>query len=103
VRAYEMGLSESGPIPAGTPYLVLEHVRGGPAHHALSGNRGDSPAVERLAVQMLSALTHVHAAGYVHRDLKPENLFYEDGYVKIGDYGLSKYVSVSRQSGQTMS
>ncbi len=48
-------------------------------------------------------LSYLHDRGIVHRDLKPGNLFYDDGYVKIGDYGLSKFISVSRHSVQTAS
>src|SRR5258705_481418 len=44
----------------------------------------------------------VSDSGRVHRDLKPGNIFYENGYVKIGDYGLSKAMSASQHSGQTM-
>ncbi len=39
----------------------------------------------------------------MHRDLKPGNIFNDDGVVKIGDYGLSKFISCSRRSGQTES
>jgi hypothetical protein len=39
----------------------------------------------------------------VHRDLKPGNIFSDDGIVKVGDYGLSKFISCSRRSGQTES
>jgi len=48
-------------------------------------------------------LSYLHDRGIVHRDLKPGNIFFDDGYVKIGDYGLSKFISVSRHSGQTAS
>ncbi len=41
--------------------------------------------------------------GIVHRDLKPGNIFIENGIVKVGDYGLSKFISHSRRSGQTES
>ena len=35
---------------------------------------------------------------------KPKHTFhYDAGYVKIGDYGLSKFISTSRRSGQTES
>src|SRR5262249_29961499 len=47
-------------------------------------------------------LTYLHDCGIVHRDLKPGNIFYENGYVKIGDYGLSKAMTASQHSGQTV-
>ena len=50
-----------------------------------------------------TALEAAHGQGIIHRDLKPGNVFYENGYVKIGDYGLSKFISCSRRSGQTES
>jgi hypothetical protein len=46
---------------------------------------------------------YLHERGIVHRDLKPGNIFDDDGVVKIGDYGLSKFISTSRRSGQTES
>jgi hypothetical protein len=45
----------------------------------------------------------LHEHGIVHRDLKPGNLFIENGVVKVGDCGLSKFISASRRSGQTVS
>ena len=53
--------------------------------------------------EMAKGLAYLHDRGIVHRDLKPGNIFYDDGYVKIGDYGLSKFISVSRHSVQTAS
>ena len=53
--------------------------------------------------EIAKGLAYLHDRGIVHRDLKPGNIFYDDGYVKIGDYGLSKFMSVSRHSGQTAS
>jgi len=50
-----------------------------------------------------SAVGYLHDHGIVHRDLKPGNIFEDTGTVKIGDYGLSKFISVSRRSGQTES
>jgi hypothetical protein len=45
----------------------------------------------------------LHDHGIVHRDLKPGNIFLDEGTVKIGDYGLAKFISCSRRSGQTES
>jgi hypothetical protein len=50
-----------------------------------------------------AAVAYLHDHGIVHRDLKPANIFLDDGMVKIGDYGLSKFISCSRRSGQTES
>ena len=38
----------------------------------------------------------------MHRDLKPHNVFFEDGYVKVGDYSLSKVITASHRSGHTL-
>jgi hypothetical protein len=46
---------------------------------------------------------YLHDHGIVHRDLKPGNIFRDEGQVKLGDYGLSKFISCSRRSGQTES
>jgi Protein kinase domain len=50
-----------------------------------------------------AAVAYLHDHGIVHRDLKPANIFLDDSVVKIGDYGLSKFISCSRRSGQTES
>ena len=48
-------------------------------------------------------MAYLHDHGIVHRDLKPGNVFSDEGIVKVGDYGLSKFISCSRRSGQTES
>jgi male germ cell-associated kinase len=40
--------------------------------------------------QALQGLAYVHEKGVFHRDMKPENILYEDGKLKICDFGLSK-------------
>ena len=53
--------------------------------------------------QVCGSLAEAHRLGLVHRDLKPGNIFCDEGVVKLGDYGLSKFISCSRRSGHTES
>ena len=89
----------------GTPFVIMEYISG-PSLRDILREHPDGVGEQKatyLLCKQAKGLAYLHDRGIVHRDLKPENVFYEDGYVKIGDYGLSKYISVSRQSGQTMS
>ncbi len=61
---------------------------------------GTQKAAFFLRVNRQVELTFLHDCGIVHRDLKPANIFFENGYVKIGDYGLSKAISPTQHSGQ---
>jgi hypothetical protein len=94
VRAYELLRASSGPLPSGTPYLVLELVRGLPVHRALRAGAVDSQVLEELARRVLRALEHIHQAGLVHRDLKPGNVLVGPsrrglGRVKLTDFGMA--------------
>jgi hypothetical protein len=59
--------------------------------------------VEHWFRGIAAGVSYLHDRGIVHRDLKPGNIFDDEGLVKIGDYGLSKFISASRRSGQTES
>ncbi|MCG3128397.1 MAG: Serine/threonine-protein kinase PknD [Phycisphaerae bacterium] len=89
----------------GDPFVVMEYISG-PSLRDLINNdpQGMSPEKAAYFLKGIAAgLSYLHDRGIVHRDLKPGNIFYDDGYVKIGDYGLSKHISVSKHSGQTVS
>lgn len=47
-------------------------------------------ACKFYAVEIFSALEHVHALGYVYRDLKPENIMLDEhGHCKLIDFGFA--------------
>jgi serine/threonine-protein kinase len=93
VRVYDMvDLSESGDRIA----LVMELLRGRTLAALLDARvKLTVDEMVAIALPLLSALAHAHAAGIIHRDLKPENVFLAvepDGVVtpKILDFGISK-------------
>src|SRR5438128_6104946 len=91
--------------PQGDHWVVMEYISGEPLNAVL--NRHPDGLPRELAQQWFLALTkavgYLHDHGIVHRDLKPANIFIENGIVKVGDYGLSKFISSSQRTAQTQS
>ena len=86
------------------PWVIMEFVNG-PSLRQLLDEAPSGLGTQKAAFflrEIAKGLTYLHDCGIVHRDLKPANIFYENGYVKIGDYGLSKVISTSQHSGQTV-
>ena len=83
----------------------MEYVAGESLEEVIGRNPQGLPPDEALDwMQGIAAgVAYLHDHGIVHRDLKPGNIFRDDGLVKLGDYGLSKFISCSRRSGQTES
>lgn len=89
----------------GEYFIIMEYCSGPSLRDLLIAEpKGFAP--EKAAFfcrEIAKGLSYLHDRGIVHRDLKPGNIFFDDGYVKIGDYGLSKFIAVSRHSAQTAS
>jgi len=102
---YLVSIQDIKQSPGGEFFVVMEYVNGASLRD-LMNEEPRGLGVEKAAYflrEIGKGLTYLHDRGIVHRDLKPGNIFYEDGYVKIGDYGLSKLMASSQHSGQTMS
>ncbi|MCG8448193.1 MAG: serine/threonine protein kinase [Pirellulales bacterium] len=86
-------------------WVVMEYVSGESLEDVIDRHPEGMP--HDLLLHWFSGIAagvaYLHDHGIVHRDLKPANIFLDDGVVKIGDYGLSKFISCSRRSGQTES
>jgi serine/threonine protein kinase len=86
-------------------WVVMEYVSGDNLQQTLEKSPNGLPQEElhRWWDGITAGVAYLHDCGIVHRDLKPGNIFRDHGIVKIGDYGLSKFISCSRRSGQTQS
>lgn len=91
----------------GDHWIVMEFVHGRTLIDILHGYRPGHGMpladVLRWVDGIAAGLDFLHDRGIVHRDLKPANIFDDDGIVKIGDVGLSKFITESRRGGQTQS
>jgi eukaryotic-like serine/threonine-protein kinase len=91
VRMYD-----HGKLGDGTPYIVMELLRGETLVERLERVHTPMSLVDvgRLLEQMAAALQAVHEQGIVHRDLKGENIYLvgdpDQLCVKILDFGCSK-------------
>lgn len=99
-------VTDFGKSPDGVFFLVMEYVEGETLYHLL--RREGTVNAQRAATIMRQVVAGVEAAhdeGILHRDLKPANIFLmqqkrktggDDGFVKVGDFGLAKIVNADR-------
>ena len=88
---------DSGSLPGGRHFLVLELLEGRDLSRALR-ERGPMPvgAVARILAGIAEGLAVAHDRGIVHRDLKPENVFLLDETagrerIKVMDFGVARF------------
>ena len=89
----------------GGAWVVMEYITGENLKDVIDRHPHGMPREEvlRWFHGLAAGVAYLHEQGIVHRDLKPGNIFIDQGIVKIGDYGLAKFISCSRRSGHTES
>src|SRR5882672_7980700 len=96
-------VTDFGKSPDGVFFLVMEYVAGESLYQLL--RREGTLDLQRTVTilgQVVAGVEAAHDAGILHRDLKPANIFTmqrlrksgspgaNDGFVKVGDFGLAK-------------
>jgi serine/threonine protein kinase len=86
-------------------WIVMEYVGGKTLDKVIHEAPNGLPLEDVLAWLdgIAAGIGYLHDRGIVHRDLKPANIFRENGVVKVGDVGLSKFIAPSRRSAHTQS
>lgn len=90
-----VGVFDSGQLPDGKPYIVMQYVDGCSLRTLITPEGMDFWRAANIIRQIGRALTTAHDRGILHRDLKPENIMVQtlgDGeeQVKIIDFGIAK-------------
>jgi serine/threonine-protein kinase len=101
-----VGVTDFGQTPDGVFFLVMEYVEGETLYQLLRREGTVSPQrAASIMRQVVAGVEAAHDEGILHRDLKPANIFLmqqkrkitgEDGFVKVGDFGLAKIVNADR-------
>ncbi|MCK5944834.1 MAG: serine/threonine protein kinase [Planctomycetes bacterium] len=82
----------------GIPYLVMSYAGEDTLQKRLQAGDLDREAALHVFVQAARGVQALHDHSLVHFDLKPANIFLKGDVARVGDYGLSKLVSASRNS-----
>jgi eukaryotic-like serine/threonine-protein kinase len=84
----------------GSPYLVMEYIRGGTLK-AKTGKAMPYAEAARILAPIARALEYAHERGLIHRDVKPANiLLSERGIPMLSDFGIAKILE--SEPGQTL-
>jgi serine/threonine protein kinase len=98
VQLYDVGIDERG-----TPFLVMEYVAGKTLEDHLGLSTLTAQRACAWAADLAGALAIAHRAGIIHGDVKPGNILVTaENKVKLGDFGIARFVSQISGSGLLM-
>jgi serine/threonine protein kinase/lipopolysaccharide biosynthesis regulator YciM len=96
-------LYDAGILKDGTPWFVMEYVKGLPLTEYSRIRKCSIIERLRLFRAVCEAVQYAHGQAIIHRDLKPSNILVrEDGTAKLLDFGIAKHLEdVSDQTNDT--
>ena len=85
-----VSLIDSGVLPDGRPYLVMERCDGGSLAQVLERCELSAAQAVSIVTAVSAALGAAHEAGVLHRDIKPGNILIDAyGSPRLSDFGLA--------------
>ena len=80
--------------------MVMEYANGGDLLSLLEKQREaqrffSEKVLWKFAWQLWCGILHMHANGIIHRDIKAMNILINDGVLKIGDLGESRFLNAA--------
>jgi hypothetical protein len=92
-----VGIVDIGVAAAGSPFLVMELVRGGSLEEQRA-RFGDVAWALPLLGGTAQGLAALHEARVVHRDLKPANVLLEGATAKVADFGIARVETLAGET-----
>ena len=84
------------------PYVVMEYVSGGNLARFIKAQQQASSLIplDRMREMMIDIAQGARAINerLIHRDIKPDNILIEGNILKIGDFGISKFIDESTRT-----
>jgi eukaryotic-like serine/threonine-protein kinase len=85
-----VGIHEVGQV-CGQHYFAMEYVAGRSLARILRQGPLDAEQAARCLLEVVRAVSYLHAHGVIHRDLKPSNVLIDErGCPFVTDFGLAK-------------
>ncbi len=92
-----VSIEDKGEID-GIPFIIMSYAGDDTLRKRLDGGRLSREMALRYFLQAARGVQALHERSLVHFDLKPANIFLKGDIARVGDYGLSKLVTESRNS-----